>query len=150
MYSILYLRYLHVYVTVMQKDYCCHYNKKVMVVSCDVYRPAAIDQLRVLAGSMDLAFHEPGDERDPVRIAASEASAGAPVTVPQVAWDGERRVVHEWGTFTTVVGSDGLALARNRPEVREPLPRHGRAARLGPGLREAIGLLRRETPRAVA
>lgn len=35
---------------------------------------------------------------------------GAPAIVPYVAWDGERRVVHEWGTFTTVVGSDGVAL----------------------------------------
>lgn len=42
-----------------------------LLVPCDVYRPAAIEQLRVLAGSKDLAFWEPGQERDPGRIAAA-------------------------------------------------------------------------------
>jgi signal recognition particle subunit SRP54 len=32
-------------------------KKKVMVVSCDVYRPAAIDQLRMLAEQVDVLFH---------------------------------------------------------------------------------------------
>ena len=38
-------------------------KKKVMVVSCDVYRPAAIDQLKTLAGQVDAIFHpsEPGE-----------------------------------------------------------------------------------------
>ena len=30
---------------------------KVLVVSCDVYRPAAIEQLKSLAGQIDVAFH---------------------------------------------------------------------------------------------
>ncbi|QIV94592.1 signal recognition particle protein [Allofrancisella frigidaquae] len=34
------------------------YKKKVMVVSADVYRPAAIDQLRTLANSLDIDFFE--------------------------------------------------------------------------------------------
>ena len=44
-------------------------NKKVMVVSCDVYRPAAIDQLRTLAQEVGVEFFpsEPGQE--PVAIA---------------------------------------------------------------------------------
>ncbi|NLO80446.1 MAG: signal recognition particle protein [Xanthomonadaceae bacterium] len=44
-------------------------NKKVMVVSCDVYRPAAIDQLRTLAQEVgvELFPSEPGQE--PVAIA---------------------------------------------------------------------------------
>src|SRR5690606_14729250 len=44
-------------------------NKKVMVVSCDVYRPAAIDQLRTLAQEAGVEFFpsEPGQE--PVAIA---------------------------------------------------------------------------------
>ena len=33
-------------------------KKKVMVVSCDVYRPAAIKQLETLAGSVDAIFFE--------------------------------------------------------------------------------------------
>lgn len=32
------------------------HNKKVMVVSADVYRPAAIDQLRTLANSLNVEF----------------------------------------------------------------------------------------------
>ncbi len=44
-------------------------QKKVMVVSCDVYRPAAIDQLRTLAGEVGAEFFpsEPGQQ--PVAIA---------------------------------------------------------------------------------
>jgi len=44
-------------------------NKKVMVVSCDVYRPAAVDQLRTLAQEVGVEFFpsEPGQE--PVAIA---------------------------------------------------------------------------------
>lgn len=44
-------------------------QKKVMVVSCDVYRPAAIDQLRTLAGEVGAEFFpsEPGQQ--PVSIA---------------------------------------------------------------------------------
>ena len=32
-------------------------EEKVMVVSCDVYRPAAIEQLRTLAEQVDVLFH---------------------------------------------------------------------------------------------
>jgi len=44
-------------------------NKRVMVVSCDVYRPAAIDQLQTLAGEVGVEFFpsEPGQQ--PVAIA---------------------------------------------------------------------------------
>ena len=44
-------------------------GKSVMTVSCDVYRPAAIDQLRTLAGQVGAGFipSAPGD--DPVAIA---------------------------------------------------------------------------------
>jgi signal recognition particle subunit SRP54 len=44
-------------------------NKKVMVVSCDVYRPAAIDQLKTLAREVGVEFFpsEPGQQ--PVAIA---------------------------------------------------------------------------------
>lgn len=44
------------------------HGKKSLLVSCDVYRPAAIEQLRVLAGEVDAPFFET-DERDPVAIA---------------------------------------------------------------------------------
>ncbi|MFI4969141.1 MAG: signal recognition particle protein [Lysobacterales bacterium] len=44
-------------------------KKKVMVVSCDVYRPAAIEQLRTLAEQVGVLFHPSTGEQDPVAIA---------------------------------------------------------------------------------
>jgi signal recognition particle subunit SRP54 len=44
-------------------------KKKVMVVSCDVYRPAAIQQLETLARQVDVLFHPSQAEQDPVAIA---------------------------------------------------------------------------------
>jgi len=52
-------------------------KKKVMVVSCDVYRPAAIEQLRTLAGQVDVLFHPSSGEQDPVAIAKSARDAAA-------------------------------------------------------------------------
>ena len=45
------------------------HGKKVMVVSCDVYRPAAIDQLRTLAAEVGVAFHPSAPDQKPVAIA---------------------------------------------------------------------------------
>ncbi|MFZ0486138.1 MAG: signal recognition particle protein [Arenicellales bacterium] len=44
-------------------------KKRVAVVSTDVYRPAAIDQLRTLAGQNDLEFCESSTDDSPVDIA---------------------------------------------------------------------------------
>lgn len=44
-------------------------KKKVMVVSCDVYRPAAIDQLQTLAEQVDVAFFPSTTEQKPEAIA---------------------------------------------------------------------------------
>jgi signal recognition particle subunit SRP54 len=44
-------------------------KKKVLLASADVYRPAAIDQLRQLAQQLDVAFFEAGELGDPVAIA---------------------------------------------------------------------------------
>jgi signal recognition particle subunit SRP54 len=52
-------------------------KKKVMVVSCDVYRPAAIDQLETLAEQVDVLFHPSSVSDKPVAIvkqALDEAS----------------------------------------------------------------------------
>ncbi len=43
-------------------------KKKVMVVSCDVYRPAAIKQLETLAGQVEVAFFPSAAGQDPVAI----------------------------------------------------------------------------------
>ncbi|MCK7595419.1 signal recognition particle protein [Pseudomarimonas salicorniae] len=44
-------------------------KKKVMVVSCDVYRPAAIAQLETLAGQVEVLFHPSQPDQSPVDIA---------------------------------------------------------------------------------
>src|SRR5438309_4987839 len=44
-------------------------GKRPIVVPCDVYRPAAIDQLRIVAKNVGVPFFEIGDERDPLSIA---------------------------------------------------------------------------------
>jgi signal recognition particle subunit SRP54 len=44
-------------------------KKKVMVVSCDVYRPAAIQQLQTLARQVDVLFFPSEGHQDPVEIA---------------------------------------------------------------------------------
>jgi len=50
-------------------------KKKVMVVSADVYRPAAIEQLRTLAGQIDVLFHPSAGNQDPVAIVQSAVDA---------------------------------------------------------------------------
>jgi len=44
-------------------------RKKVLLVSCDVYRPAAIDQLRTLAGQVEVEFFDSSSDRAPRAIA---------------------------------------------------------------------------------
>jgi signal recognition particle subunit SRP54 len=45
-------------------------KKKVLLASCDVYRPAAIDQLRQLAKQLDIDFFEAGESNNPLTIAS--------------------------------------------------------------------------------
>jgi signal recognition particle subunit SRP54 len=46
-----------------------HRKKKVLLASCDVYRPAAIDQLRQLGKQLDIDFFEAGELKSPIEIA---------------------------------------------------------------------------------
>ncbi len=46
-------------------------KKKVLLVSCDVYRPAAIEQLRVLAQSLEIDWFASNAEQSPETIAAA-------------------------------------------------------------------------------
>jgi signal recognition particle subunit SRP54 len=46
-------------------------QKSVMVASCDVYRPAAIDQLETLAGEVGAVFFPSSTDQDPVSIASA-------------------------------------------------------------------------------
>jgi signal recognition particle subunit SRP54 len=50
-------------------------RKKVMVVSCDVYRPAAIEQLHTLADQGEVLFHPSQAGQDPVAIARAAIDA---------------------------------------------------------------------------
>ena len=50
-------------------------KKKVMVVSCDVYRPAAIEQLRTLAEQIGVKFFPSEAGQDPVAIAKAALAA---------------------------------------------------------------------------
>jgi signal recognition particle subunit SRP54 len=50
-------------------------KKKVMVVSCDVYRPAAIEQLQTLAAQVEVLFHPSSGEQDAITIARSALDA---------------------------------------------------------------------------
>ena len=44
-------------------------KKSVLVASCDIYRPAAIDQLQTLAGEVQAEFFPSRTDQDPVKIA---------------------------------------------------------------------------------
>ncbi len=51
------------------------HKKKVMVVSCDVYRPAAIKQLQTLADQVGATFHPSDKDQNPIDIAAAALDA---------------------------------------------------------------------------
>src|SRR5579875_2005007 len=46
------------------------YGSSVAVAACDVYRPAAVDQLVTVAGQVEATVYEQGTDADPVKIAA--------------------------------------------------------------------------------
>jgi signal recognition particle subunit SRP54 len=48
-------------------------GRRPLLVPCDVYRPAAIDQLRIVANNVKVPFFEIGSERNPVVIATKAA-----------------------------------------------------------------------------
>ena len=59
-------------------------NRRPLLVACDVYRPAAIEQLRVLAEQINVPMYSEPDSKDPVSIALKaiqEAKAKALDTV---------------------------------------------------------------------
>jgi signal recognition particle subunit SRP54 len=49
--------------------YCKKEKRSVMMVACDVYRPAAIEQLRVLGNQIDVEVFSMGTDSDPRQIA---------------------------------------------------------------------------------
>ncbi len=68
-------------------------RKKVLLVSCDVYRPAAIAQLETLAGQVGVDFFPSSADQDPVAIATGGDRLGAPAlprrrasSTPRAGW----------------------------------------------------------------
>ena len=49
--------------------------KKPLLVACDVYRPAAIDQLEVVGGQVEVPVYSNREEKDPVKIALAGITA---------------------------------------------------------------------------
>jgi signal recognition particle subunit SRP54 len=49
-------------------------GRRPYLVPCDVYRPAAIEQLRIVANNVKVPFHEIGELRDPIQIARNALS----------------------------------------------------------------------------
>ena len=50
------------------------FNKRPLLVACDVYRPAAIDQLEVLADQVNVDVYLNREEKNPINIAKSSIS----------------------------------------------------------------------------
>ena len=50
------------------------FSKKPLLVACDVYRPAAIDQLEVVAKQVDVPIFSNAEEKNPVKIAINSLS----------------------------------------------------------------------------
>lgn len=46
-------------------------HKRPLLCACDVYRPAAVDQLKVLGGQLDIPVYEEGTDKSPVEIASN-------------------------------------------------------------------------------
>jgi len=51
-------------------------GKRPLLVPCDVYRPAAIDQLRIVANNVGVPFLEIGEDRNPIAIAQRAIAEG--------------------------------------------------------------------------
>ncbi|MBM3185850.1 MAG: signal recognition particle protein [Bacteroidetes bacterium] len=51
-------------------------GKKVLLVACDVYRPAAIDQLHVLGEQLEIEVFSDREDKDPVKIATNAINHG--------------------------------------------------------------------------
>ena len=56
-------------------------KKSVMVASADIYRPAAIEQLKTLAAEVSVDFHPSSNQQQPVDIARAAVSAASKANV---------------------------------------------------------------------
>src|SRR5690606_8626966 len=58
-----------------------------LLVACDVYRPAAVDQLVTLAKQLDIPYHEEGTQVKPAAIAANGLEKGRRMNATHVLVD---------------------------------------------------------------
>src|SRR2546427_5414260 len=86
-----------------------------------------------------------------IKLSAHNGSAGKSAEKPLPADSG--LVVHEWGTFTSIAGKDGIALEWRPLNGPSDLPKFVHTIqKVGPGLRHSLskadltGLVRMETP----
>src|SRR6185436_3919581 len=62
-------------------------GRRPLLVPCDVYRPAAIDQLRIVAKNVGVPFLEIGENRNPVEIASRAVSEAKTLLLDTVILD---------------------------------------------------------------
>jgi signal recognition particle subunit SRP54 len=62
-------------------------GRRPLLVPCDVYRPAAIDQLRIVANNVKVPFYEIGDNRNPIDIARKALSEAKTLLYDTVIFD---------------------------------------------------------------
>jgi len=77
-------------------------KKKVMVVSCDVYRPAAIGQLETLAGSVGAIFFPSSPDQKPVDIARAAVDAASKQLVDVLLVDTAGRLAIDEAMMTEI------------------------------------------------
>ena len=79
-------------------------KKKVMVVSCDVYRPAAIKQLETLADSVGVIFFASSIEQSPVAIARAAHDAARKQMVDVLLVDTAGRLAIDQEMMFRIIG----------------------------------------------
>jgi signal recognition particle subunit SRP54 len=78
------------------------HRKSVLLASCDVYRPAAIEQLRVLAGEVGAEFFPSHQDQQPVTIAQDAVSQARRQHVDVVIIDTAGRLHIDTGMMTEI------------------------------------------------
>ncbi|MBN1378479.1 MAG: signal recognition particle protein [Gammaproteobacteria bacterium] len=106
-------------------------KKSVMVASCDIYRPAAIEQLAILAESIEVQFFPSSSKDNPAKIASAAIDAARKKSVDVLILDSagrmhidqemmqEIRLVHQAAqpvetlfVIDSMVGQDAVNIAR--------------------------------------
>jgi signal recognition particle subunit SRP54 len=84
-------------------------NKRALLVACDVYRPAAVDQLRTLAKQIQVPIFEKGTEANPVDIAREGIAYGQQEKVDTIIIDTAGRLQIDEDMMQELVNIKDLA-----------------------------------------